>query len=214
MKSLFDAVNNIQDFTQDSLRHRIIELERRFSNLSNLESFDLASELKIDGNLFESTLVLKGLAGQINEIVHAVGIVTLLPHILSDNEVIKSLSLAAGNTGRPFDLETNFRIAEFKFIQWREKADSMRQNNLFKDFYSLAEFDTQKQRFLYVVGSRMPLKFMNSNRAIQSILSTNTKLKQAFDLKYGDSFATVQEYFNFRKNLVTIEDISVFLPNF
>ncbi|WP_283814259.1 hypothetical protein [Bradyrhizobium aeschynomenes] len=41
-----------------------------------------------------------------------------LPHILEEGEIVDYVSLGAGNTGRPFDLETNRRIAEFKFIHW------------------------------------------------------------------------------------------------
>lgn len=42
-----------------------------------------------------------------------------LPHILEPDERVESVSLGAGNTGRDFDLETNVRVAEFKFIHWR-----------------------------------------------------------------------------------------------
>jgi hypothetical protein len=43
-------------------------------------------------------------------------------------------------TGRSFDLETSYRVAvaEFKFIRWQGGPESIRQNQLFKDFYLLA----------------------------------------------------------------------------
>ena len=43
-------------------------------------------------------------------------------------------------TGRSFDLETSCRVAvaEFKFIRWQGDPESIRQNQLFKDFYLLA----------------------------------------------------------------------------
>jgi hypothetical protein len=37
-------------------------------------------------------------------VIHAVGILTALPHILEHDERIETLSLGAGNTGRQFDL--------------------------------------------------------------------------------------------------------------
>ena len=53
-------------------------------------------------------------AGQINVIVHAVGILVALPKILEPGELVQSLSLGAGNTGRAHDLETDRRIDEFR----------------------------------------------------------------------------------------------------
>ena len=52
--------------------------------------------------------------GQINVIVHAVGILVALPKILELGELVQSLSLGAGNTGRAHDLETDRRIDEFR----------------------------------------------------------------------------------------------------
>jgi hypothetical protein len=67
--------------------------------------------------------------------------------------VIEYVSLSAGNTKRKFDLEANQRIAEFNFIRWQGGSESIRQNSLFKDFYGLAEQGTQKEKFLYVLGT-------------------------------------------------------------
>ena len=60
------------------------------------------------------------------------------------------MSLGAGNTGRAFDLETNKRIAEFKFIRWQGGPEAIRQNALFKDFYFMAEHAGVKRKYLYV----------------------------------------------------------------
>jgi hypothetical protein len=62
---------------------------------------------------------MKQVAGQINVVIHALVILLCLPHILKDHEVIEYVSLGAGNTARAFDLETNQRVAEFKFIRWQ-----------------------------------------------------------------------------------------------
>jgi hypothetical protein len=64
--------------------------------------------------------LIKQLAGQINVVIHALGI--LLCHILRPGEVIDYVSLGAGNSGRAFGLETNQRIAEFKFVHWQGGA--------------------------------------------------------------------------------------------
>jgi len=51
--------------------------------------------------------LMKRVAGQINVVIHALGILLCLPHILEADEVVEYVSLGAGNTGRAFDLETN-----------------------------------------------------------------------------------------------------------
>jgi hypothetical protein len=94
---------------------------------------------------------IKGLAAQIDVILHTVGILLSLPHVLLPGERIISLSLGAGNTGRDCDMETDQQIAEFKFIKWKG-ADTFRQNTLFVDLFHLAEADTNKRRVLYVTG--------------------------------------------------------------
>lgn len=82
---------------------------------------------------------MKRLAGQINVTIHALGIFLCLPHILGPGERVEYVSLGAGNTGRQFDLETNLRVAEFKFIRWQGGAELIRQNSIFKDLFLLAE---------------------------------------------------------------------------
>jgi hypothetical protein len=63
-------------------------------------------------------------------VIHALGILLCLPHILRPGEVIDYVSLGAGNTGRAFDLETSLRVAEFKFIHGQGGPGSIRQNSL------------------------------------------------------------------------------------
>jgi hypothetical protein len=82
---------------------------------------------------------VKRLVGQINVMIHALGILLCLPHVLEGDENVQYLSLGAGNTGCPFDLETDRRVAEFKFINWRGGPESIRQNSVFKDLFMMAE---------------------------------------------------------------------------
>ena len=84
---------------------------------------------------------------------------------MKPGEIIESVSLGAGNTGRQFDLETNLRIAEYKFIDWRGDSESIRQNGVFKDFFSMAEYETSKTKHLYVVGITHPIRFLTGGRA-------------------------------------------------
>jgi hypothetical protein len=68
-------------------------------------------------------------------------------------------------------LETDRRVAEFKFIHWRGGADAIRQNSLFKDYYLLAEHPTKKRKELFVLDTTHPLKFLRGGRALRSVLS-------------------------------------------
>ena len=152
------------------------------------------------------------MAGQVNVLIHAAGILTALPSILKDSETVQTLSLGAGNTGRPFDLVTNRRIAEFKFIHWRGGAEAIRQNSLFKDFYYLAEARTRKTRFLYVLELEKPLKFLHGKRSLVSVMSKNRKLNKDFRDQFGSRFRVVRDYYMFRCKRVKIVDLSRMLP--
>ncbi|KAB2684401.1 hypothetical protein [Brucella tritici] len=154
---------------------------------------------------------MKRLAGQINVTIHALGILLCLPHILEPGEEVQSVSLGAGNTGRDFDLETNYRVAEFKFIRWRGGAESIRQNGIFKDYLMLAEYETDKRKYLYLLGLKHALRFFRGSRAISSVLSRNGKVSELFVARYGNQFRTVKDYFAVHGDAVRIEDVSPWL---
>lgn len=168
----------------------------------------------IDESLLLAALLVKRMHGQINVIVHAVGILVSLPHVLESGEMIESLSLGAGNTGRPHDLVTDRRVAEFKFIDWKGGAESIRQNSLFVDLFNLASADTSKRKVLYVVGGREPLKFLHGRRAIGSVLSKNQAVAERFRAMHSDRFAVVSEYFDFVRDGVEIVDLAEVVPAF
>ena len=140
------------------------------------------------------------------------GILTALPEILEENERVEYLSLGAGNTGRQFDLETDRRIAEFKFINWKDGSESIRQNSLFKNFYQLAEAETDKKKCLYVLGLIQSLKFFRGRRALSSVLSRNAVLAESVRSRYGNEFTVVNEYYEAKKELVRIVDLAPVLP--
>jgi hypothetical protein len=168
---------------------------------------------KLDVTLLQACSELKQLTLEIDVVIHAIGILTALPAILEENEQIEYLSLGAGNTGREFDLETSSRIAEFKFINWRGGPESIRQNSLFKDFFWLAESDTTKNRYLYVLDTEKPLKFLNGKRALSSVTSKDARLAKAISERYGTRFSRVGDYYRFRKDSVNIVDVSAISPN-
>jgi hypothetical protein len=206
-----DAIHLLQGFRGTDLTRTIYQIEKSLKGAS-AESY--ASVLTTSGAKAEvlgAAGLIKQLAGQINVVIHALGILLCLPHILRPDEIIDYVSLGAGNTGRAFDLETNLRVAEFKFIRWQGGPESIRQNSLFKDFYEMAEHNTPKEKYLYVLGTEHGEKFFNGGRALSSVLRTAT-LRNKFNEKFGDQYRTVRDYYLPRKGLVVIQDVSPFVP--
>lgn len=212
MISISDAAQQVQQFENGNLGQQIALLEQKLLGANKFSCERYFDEMHITPPLLNSAFAIKRLAGQINVIVHAVGIMLSLPYILQEGEIIQCLSLGAGNTGKPFDLETNFRIAEFKFTHWRGGPESIRENQIFKDFYLLAEYDSTKDKTLYVVDDKYPLKFFDSGRSLSSIMSRNNKLWNEFQSRYGNRFSTVRDYYDFRKSNVRLSDLTKIIP--
>lgn len=212
--SILEAAKEIQQFEKVSLTDRISSIESDLKGGDAKTCETIYSSLGVTSTLLESAIVFKRTASQINTLMHSVGILLTLPHILKDGEVIEYLSLGAGNSGRPFDLETNRCIAEFKFIHWKGGAESIRQNSIFKDFYFMAEHETEKEKYLYVLGTKYPLKFLNGGRSLNSVMSKNSKMWTVFQERYGTQFTKVREYYEYRKSTVQLVDIGEIVPQF
>ena len=199
-------------FAGPNLTATLSRIESDARGLSAQDCADFLQSAGIDREALIAAAVLKRLAGQINVTIHALGILICLPHILEANETVEYVSLGAGNTGRQFDLETDRRIAEFKFIRWRGGAETIRQNTMFKDFFLLAQHPTPKRKHLYLLGTRHALKFMQGGRALTSVLSRNEKLRRMFNERFEKQFRTVGEYFAAHGGPVEIADVSPWLP--
>lgn len=178
--------------------------------MKNANKADVNSILvaeNIAESLVKSALIIKNASSEIDVKIHAAGIMLSLPMILEKDEVVHSLSLGAGNTGKQFDLETNFRVAEFKFINWRGGAESIRQNGLFKDYFNLEAHETDKEKCMYLTGSREAISFLNGKRSLESVLSKDNATRNRFFSKHGDKYKVVQEYYHDVKSIVTIIDL-------
>jgi hypothetical protein len=113
-----EAAKRLEDFERGALTSRLATLEATFCGLRGASCSSRCESDGIDSTLLQALLELKRVSGQINVSIHAVGVILSLCAILRPHELVESLSLGAGNTGRSFDLVTNRRIAEFKFIRW------------------------------------------------------------------------------------------------
>ncbi len=209
------ALKLIDEFSSgDDLTQRISNLESTLSMKGPEEVKRILAGQGVSDSTIQAAFKIKKLAAQINVTIHALGILVSLPHILDPGEKIQNLSLGAGNTGKKFDLESDRRVAEFKFIQWRGGPESIRQNTLFTDLFGLVIHESTRRRCLYVVGKEEPMRFLNNRRAISSVLSKNDAIKREFYEKYGDKYARVSEYYNDVKHLVEIIDLKELVPVF
>lgn len=208
--SIEEAIRTIERFKGTNLTDNIATIEMDIVDLDRSDSARYCNERGIDDDLLSSAFAVKKASSQIDVIIHAAGILHSLKNILETGEVIESLSLGAGSTGKRFDLETNFRVAEFKFIDWKGGSETIRQNNLFMDFFELAEYETEKRKCLYVMGTESPLKFLNGRRALNSVLRGDPKniLRTIAD-KYGPKVATVRDYYLLKEAEVEIHDIGI-----
>lgn len=213
MSAFDEAIARVQALgTGTGLTDTIAGLEYRLCSTSRDDACRIVAERGITGDVMAAALLVKALSGQIHVVVHAVGILTALPYVLGEDEVIQSLSLGAGNTGREHDLETDCQIAEFKFIEWRGGAESIRQNTLFVDLFNLANANTSKRRVLYIVGKTMPLRFLSSGRALTSVLSRNAAAADRFRALHGGAFRTVRDYYDSVRHLVEVVDLRDLVP--
>ncbi len=185
-------------------------VEGRLAGTDGTKVRSLLEREGIGSDTLDATIQIKRMSGQINVLVHAIGIVNALPYILEPGEVVESLSLGAGNTGRDHDLETDRRVAEFKFITWRG-ADAIRQNSLFADLFNLANNPTKRAKYLYVVGKDIPLRFLENRRALNSVLK-DARLATRFSAVHGNRYLTVRDYYDTIRGQVQIVDLVGVVP--
>jgi hypothetical protein len=198
-------------FIGSNLTQTISSLERRVRGLTLDDCANFLESAGAGREAVAAAAAMKRIAGQINVTIHALGILLCLPHILEPGERVEYVSLGAGNAGRAFDLKTNLRIAEFKFIKWRGNADTIRENSVFKDFYLLEQAPNHHRKYLYLLGTKHALKFLRGGRALSSVMSRNEKLKRNFEERFGSTYRTVGEYFAAHANKVVIKDVTPWL---
>ena len=214
--SLEQAARLVQAFgLGPQLTARIGALEAAMRGRAAGEIADWLAGEQLEDELVGAARVVKEMAAQINTLLHCAGILVSLPHILDPDETVEYVSLGAGNTGREYDLETDRRIAEFKFIGWRGGSEAIRQNNLFSDVFGLATADTDKRKVLYLLGTEHALRFLRGRRAMTSVLSRSPKVRRRFTELYGDDrFPTVGSYWQTIEGSLELADLRQLVPAF
>ena len=158
--------------------------------------------------LFNEKQMIKDLSAQVDTDIHTYGILLALAEILDPDEKIEELSLGAGTGGKPFDVKTTKRVAEFKFAEWTKSRNAIRQNGIFKDFLELALRDDcgDRQKYIYCYSANAVIKFLaNSRRSLDSVLSRNTKHKKYPDIE--TEYGIVKDFYDKHKSKVIIFEL-------
>jgi hypothetical protein len=97
---LLTAVSALESFTGNKLTSRVAALEASFAGSSALEAAQRLGDAAVTHDLLASAYLLKRVAGQINVVIHVVGILLCLPHLLDPSEQVEYLSLGRATPGR------------------------------------------------------------------------------------------------------------------
>ena len=204
---LLDAFALVARFRASDLKGRLAQLENAGTGRDREALRRLLGQEQVSDELLRAAVNVKRAAVQIDEVVHATGMLLCLPAVLDDDEIIETLSLGAGNTGKHFDLQTDRRIAGFTFIDWKGGSESIRKQKLFKDFYAFAEVTTHKPRYLYFLGEVYAPRVFRSKSHCRGMLRKYADLRDEFLRQYDPSLS-VSEYYEKKKHLVVLQDLT------
>jgi hypothetical protein len=191
----------------------IAELERRLDGVDGLRVEAVTRASGVDRHLLGAAIIVRGDLGRISDLIHAAAIVLVLPQVLEDGEQVSNRpSLAAGNDpSRPYDLETNRRVAEFKLSRWTGK-DAMRKRQTFKDLVHLATDTSGRQPELFIVGDA-PARFLRSSRSTASwALDRSPTTRELFAERYGSLEMRIADFTAGPGARVRITDLTTLLP--
>jgi len=193
------SMDMIQRFKGNNLKQKFLELKNII--LHDQKIPDLTE-------IYHSALEVKKLSAQIDEIVHATGIIQCLSKILEKDEEVIDLSLASSSEGEGIDLVTNKRIAEFKFARWQlNNANGMRKRQVFADLVNLYLHPTTKSKELYVFNAEMIKIYFSSIRAKwKNVLSRSGGL----DRKLEEHLNERGIYGKYLNDVYSISNVQVF----
>jgi hypothetical protein len=201
--NLDEAINIVSGFKNSSLKETLKELEK----------LEVKSPISDFETIFSAAKVIKEASMQIDEIVHAAGIMRAKEVWLEKDEIVTYMSLGAGNHQGRFDLETNFRIAEFKFGKWNEgSANGVRRRGYFGNYIGLLTANDSRKKYFVMEDKKAFVEFMEGKACWKKVLSKNQsgfeKLEK-FLIEKGkqDSKSVFDIYKNF-SDLITIIDFN------
>lgn len=178
----------------EPLTARIARLEERLTGTAIDAIPGVLEQAAVDQRLLSAAFLSRQHLGRLNDLIHATAIALALPHVLEPRERLVRPSLAAGNDpSRPFDIETDRRVAEFKLARW-QGTDATRKRQVFKDLVHLAAEGSGRRAELYVLGPR-PLRFLRTSRATAKwALDRSPRERQLFAEQFGPLVRSVADF--------------------
>lgn len=197
--NLNEAVKVLNSFKKDSLKRVLKEIEVAKAKPSN-HNFEM---------IHKAAQIIKKASAQVDEIVHASGILLAIKSWLNENEEIEYFSLGAANHKNKFDLETKIRIAEFKFGKWNDSsANGTRRRGYFSNYVSLLTSDDKRDKYFVMEDKIGFLKFIEKDAKWENVLSRNKtgydKLSLFLNSEKQNNLKTVGEIFKKYKGKVQI----------
>jgi len=196
------------------LTDSIARLEYALEGCTGEEAPGRLHERGVSSDLLRAGLLARERFGRINDLIHATAIALALPHLLCPGETLRRPSLAAGNDpSRPYDVETDLRIAEFKLARWAG-SDAGRKRHLFKDVVHLAAADHGGRSVeLYVLGQQ-PAHFlqMTTSTAAWALNRMADHTRQLFEQRFGSLRTPIPDFINGPAAHVAVIDLEQRLP--
>lgn len=205
---LDDALAGLWEFLAGgSLTTTFSDLEQDLEGRGADELPSILDGYGVTANALEASLVARDRLGRINDTIHALAIAIALPEILEPGEMLKRPSLAAGNDpSRPFDVETDRRIAEFKLSRW-DGHDAARMRQLVKDLVHLAADDSGRRAELYVLDERPRSWLQSTSSTMAWALDRFPATKTLFVDRFGDLSMPISRFLEAQASHVAIVDL-------
>jgi hypothetical protein len=208
------AVRTLARFISDApLTTTIAELEHDLDGRRKDEVEAIIRARGFSSDLLRGAMLIRGRLGRINDLIHATAITLALSELMTPGEVLLRPSLAAGNDpSRPYDVETDRRVAEFKLSRW-DGSDAMRKRQVFKDLVHLAADTSGRRAELYVLGTR-PLHFLRETRSTAAWgLDRSPATQTLFEERFGRLDVPIRDFTNGPGSHVTILNLEEQLPD-
>ncbi|OUS97382.1 hypothetical protein [Rhodococcus sp. NCIMB 12038] len=206
----------LEFLTTNELTEHLSAAESAFAGSGTTGCADTVERFHFSEDLLDAALAVRQHVGRLNDVIHATVIARCLPLILEPGETVTVRpSLGAGNDpSRPFDVETDRRIAEFKVSQWKG-ADTMRKRGVFADLVHLALDPTERRAQMFVVGS-LPKKFLVASQATAewALGRSSPHTRRRFEEKFGPAAQfTIAEFTSGPAAHIEIIDIATLVPS-
>lgn len=206
----------VRFLTDRDLTAHLAAAEAALHQAGSDTSREVITEYGFSDDLLDAALAVRTHVGRLNDVIHATVIARVLPAILEQGEVvIRRPSLGAGNDlSRPFDLETDRRIAEFKVAQWKG-ADTMRKRGVISDLVHLALDESGRRAQLFVVGV-LPVRFLTTSRStIEWALGRSSpRTRVRFAERFGPATDfTIAEFTRIHGGHIELIDLATLVPS-